>query len=502
MAIEDLTGYTEVDVGDTRLTVTAPKVDGNDVLGNQDAYVYKDFLADYFDALDIDYEIYIEDPIVDLGFGGIGVADVIGAPGGVFGNWAATDPFAASFHHSNGNVYLRLMKGNDSGEDDYIGSKDTLYYCTLTRVAGNDTVSLLIYDDSGRTNLLDTLNITGFNGVKWRYCYAFAAADSGTTREWDGYTQNINLNEVPIEGVAAAVSVASSVQTASLSGSGNAPLTGTVASVASSVQNSSILGDGDAPLTGAVVSVASSVINSVISHDKQYLTQAPVSVSSSIQTASLSGSGIAGLTASQVDVTTSVPGSTISGSGDAPLTGSVVGVASSVQLSTISGSGNAPLTAAVVPVASSVQAASITGDGSAPLSGAAIVVASSVRQASIVGVGEALLVASPIAAAGSIQQATIVRVLAVLGASPIHVQSSIASAAISGTGIASLFATPIPVITTIQVALMIQLLRDIKRPPPVHDLSKIKSRYTLGRSQIEYTLGDVKKGSYSLGRKG
>ena len=193
MATENFTGYTEVDTG-ADLTVTASKADANDVLGNVDCYLYKDFTANHFDALDIDYEIYIEDPVVDLGFGGPGLANAVGTPGGT-ADWAATDIFAATFHHSNGNVYFRLMKGDDSGEDDYIVSKDTLYYCTLSRAAGNDTVSLLIYSNSARTTLLDTLSVSGFGTTKWRYCYAFAAFTSGMAREWDGYVQNLDLNE-------------------------------------------------------------------------------------------------------------------------------------------------------------------------------------------------------------------------------------------------------------------------------------------------------------------
>ena len=193
MATENFTGYTEVDTG-ADLTVTASKADANDVLGNVDCYLYKDFTANHFDALDIDYEIYIEDPVVDLGFGGPGLANAVGTPGGT-ADWAATDPYAATFHHSNGSVYFRLMKGDDTGEDDYIASKDTLYYCTLSRAAGNDTVSLLIYSNSARTTLLDTLSVSGFGTTKWRYCYAFAAFTSGMAREWDGYVQNLDLNE-------------------------------------------------------------------------------------------------------------------------------------------------------------------------------------------------------------------------------------------------------------------------------------------------------------------
>ena len=40
------------------------------------------------------------------------------------------------------------------------------------------------------------------------------------------------------------------------------------------------------------------------------------------------------------------------------------------------------------------------------------------------------------------------------------------------------------------------------KPPPIHDLGRVKSvSYNLGRSFIDYTLGEVKKGDHNLGGK-
>jgi len=46
-------------------------------------------------------------------------------------------------------------------------------------------------------------------------------------------------------------------------------------------------------------------------------------------------------------------------------------------------------------------------------------------------------------------------------------------------------------------------LRARIKPPAIHDLGRTKPYYTLAYplSQVDYTLGEVKKGDYNLGRK-
>ena len=70
----------------------------------------------------------------------------------------------------------------------------TVYYCRLSRSAGSGTVTLQIFSDAARTNLLATLTDTGYPTDRtWRYLYAIRGTD--TTGEWTAnyYVQNVDV---------------------------------------------------------------------------------------------------------------------------------------------------------------------------------------------------------------------------------------------------------------------------------------------------------------------
>jgi len=190
MAIEDFTTYTEVDTQGW-LTVASNKIEGTDVNRNVDAYVYKDYTADFFNALDILFEIQIEDTSELEARGGPAISDTIGS----VNDFASTDISIAARVLTAGPAYqIELARGNYLAKDTFTGAANTLYYCTLSRAAGNDTVTLKIYSDSPRTNLLDTLTVAGFGVAKWRYSYGFVNVNSGpTNRAFDGFVQDMDL---------------------------------------------------------------------------------------------------------------------------------------------------------------------------------------------------------------------------------------------------------------------------------------------------------------------
>ena len=64
MAIENFTTYTEVDPNN-KLTVTSTKITAVDLDRDEDAYVYKDFGANNFSRLDVDFEWRIESTSVN-----------------------------------------------------------------------------------------------------------------------------------------------------------------------------------------------------------------------------------------------------------------------------------------------------------------------------------------------------------------------------------------------------------------------------------------------------
>lgn len=193
MATQDLTTYTEVDAS-AHLTVNASKADASGVLRSENVLLYKDFTADYFDRLNIDFEIYIGSGSTDGCIAGIGLSNTSGVGYNSFG----ANDIGCYIHKSAGSPYYRLyiFRGDLSspGESDVIGiDADTLYYCTLERGIGNTIAFLRIYSDSGRTVSVGNPYLVGLSTTKYRYFYAFANYNDALGSSFTGYTQNIEL---------------------------------------------------------------------------------------------------------------------------------------------------------------------------------------------------------------------------------------------------------------------------------------------------------------------
>lgn len=93
-----------------------------------------------------------------------------------------------------GEPRYRLYRGKQTATDTYTGAMDTPYYVTLTRPAGGDTATALIYSDSARTSLLDTLTVSGYGSTTYRYLYGFTSYDTSTAnRDWDGYYKDLTI---------------------------------------------------------------------------------------------------------------------------------------------------------------------------------------------------------------------------------------------------------------------------------------------------------------------
>ena len=186
-----LISYTEVDVPAV-LTVTASKITAVDCDRDVESYVYKDFGADYFDAISASFEVYISSDSLPSGY--VKVAGFATTLDDAYA-WEATS-LSCGLAKTAGSAYqINLTRGLDAATDSYVCSANTLYYCTMVRLAGTDTASLSIYSDANRTTLLDVLSVAGYSTSKWRYCYGMAAYKSaGTGQDFDGYVQNLNLS--------------------------------------------------------------------------------------------------------------------------------------------------------------------------------------------------------------------------------------------------------------------------------------------------------------------
>lgn len=186
-SIENLTTYTQVDPFDYIATTTTRCTVSN-MTRNVAAYCYCDKGADFFNALGIKFTICL------TGYTGtnpayvpFALANVVG-PRSAFGT---TDMYVMFYRTSSVEYRLRLIRGIYGDEDYYVMTMNTIYYCTLERAAGADTVYLKIYSNPERTSLLDTLSVSGFGTTKWRYIYAANSLDTTASGTFSGYTENI-----------------------------------------------------------------------------------------------------------------------------------------------------------------------------------------------------------------------------------------------------------------------------------------------------------------------
>jgi len=190
VAIEDFTTYTETDPN-SRLTVTASKILAA-ALVNEDAWVYDDKGVDHFDALNVEFEAYQNSAGVDDGRGALGFSDTIGK----CDSWESDAVHLEIVDQGTNGPASQLTRGAHLAVDSNSTlSEDTLYYWTYTRTAGNDTITAKVYSNADRTTLLDTLTLAGFGTAKYRYAYGFVRRQDGVNAVWEGYFQNMDLNE-------------------------------------------------------------------------------------------------------------------------------------------------------------------------------------------------------------------------------------------------------------------------------------------------------------------
>jgi len=195
MAVEDFTTYTETDPG-SDITVTSTKIDCINFDDSQTYNVYKDKGTDHFNALDVDFETYLSSSSTSNAQFGPGFVNTATPATETRANLATTDCWNVIY--VSGTVRIYLIRGAFVANDSYQSlSANTTYYCTYTRTASSDTVTLKIYSDSGRTSLIDTLSVSGFGtSTKWQYMYGLLMHTGSDGANNTGYIQNIDLNEV------------------------------------------------------------------------------------------------------------------------------------------------------------------------------------------------------------------------------------------------------------------------------------------------------------------
>lgn len=191
---EDLSTYTEVDPN-SHISATSTRMTGTGINRNETAYAYYDKGADYFDALDIDFDFCVTElSAIDL-FGVTGISNTLGAQN----SWGANDIRVTAYHTSG---QPRVYISTNSVSDYMVITVGTTYYCTLERASGNATVNLKIYSDSGRTTLLDTLSLSiSTASTKHRYIYGISSQYTNNNYAASGYVENVVINAVSSQSV-------------------------------------------------------------------------------------------------------------------------------------------------------------------------------------------------------------------------------------------------------------------------------------------------------------
>lgn len=197
MAVENLTTYTENDPN-SKWTVDSTKAEGSNVSGGDGtSNLYKSFGADHFDALNLKFTAYLSSSAAASATNGPCFATPANPDTFKRASLGTTEPWVFIAHTALPNDRIRFWAGDGSaGTDEYVCSNNTPYYLLMERAAGNDTITVKIYSDSARTNLLDTLSVSGFGTTKWRYLYGWISHPDGDPAEdWYGYYENFDLQE-------------------------------------------------------------------------------------------------------------------------------------------------------------------------------------------------------------------------------------------------------------------------------------------------------------------
>lgn len=190
---EDLTTYTEMDTN-SRVTVTTTKAGMSFVSHKNSVYLYKNFGLNHFDKIDLSFSALIYSTSYDGAEYFVGFNNSVGADASVWQCDGITIVFFRSGTTYNIGLYTDTY-------DACAISADTDYYLTLTRAAGSDSITLRIYSDSARTNLLDTLTGSGLGTQKFKCFYPaaneYTGADNG---HFSGYFENFVLNPPAMAG--------------------------------------------------------------------------------------------------------------------------------------------------------------------------------------------------------------------------------------------------------------------------------------------------------------
>ena len=202
--LEDFSAYTEVDQA-SDITITPTRITVTTITRAAISYVYYDKSVGHFSG---DFE-HLNEVYYDAGSPANYARCGMWAITNSVETWVAMLTGERSglcyqlYQQTTSEWRINLVEG-DSGvqyTDYYVCALDKLYYTKVKRdeaVGEFGTLYLYIYDDSDRTNLLDTLELPLHTSKKdYQYIYGLQNFGSFSGAEYlTGYCQNLDLQEV------------------------------------------------------------------------------------------------------------------------------------------------------------------------------------------------------------------------------------------------------------------------------------------------------------------
>lgn len=191
---EDYTTYVEVDPNN-RYSVAATAITVTALTRNETAHVTFDFGAGNFGdiALGINFEMLGTASSANRAqMYGFGLSNVLkNAKAHDDANDDSIWVFTSIGSTGQRSIGLISYNGGSTVDQFLFGAWGTRYFLTFTRAS--DTAIAKIYDDSGRTNLVDTLTITSITTDTFRYLYGANSFDDDRTTNITGELANLDI---------------------------------------------------------------------------------------------------------------------------------------------------------------------------------------------------------------------------------------------------------------------------------------------------------------------
>jgi len=178
------------------LTITSSRVTFDTEARNIDAYFYRDMGAAHFDE---NFEHLLTVQVNGGSYGEVAFWMLSNTINDFKSILDGGEEALVCVGFNNSYIYLMELRNTGQFQDGYNYGQSTPAYITIERdesVGTYGTVYIYIYDDSDRTNLVDTLTVTLHEKVNFRYLFSNCSYNSGTTQVLSGFCENLDLQEV------------------------------------------------------------------------------------------------------------------------------------------------------------------------------------------------------------------------------------------------------------------------------------------------------------------